>query len=87
MARHPLHRCHHPFIERRLAELLACKVGMDCNHLDHVPAQHCEVLFVHWLHDRQAFFNQACCLIRLYPVRHSNARHRFQLRVAHGDRR
>ena len=36
--RHPPHRCHHPLIERRLAELFAGKVGMDCNHLDHVPA-------------------------------------------------
>ena len=38
MPRHPPHRCHHPLIERRLAEFFACKVGMDRNHLDHVPA-------------------------------------------------
>ena len=38
MPRHPPHRCHHPLIERGLAELFAGKVGMDCNHLDHVPA-------------------------------------------------
>ena len=38
MPRHSPHRCHHPLIKRRLAEFFACKVGMDCNHLDHVPA-------------------------------------------------
>ena len=37
MPRHSPHRCHHPLIERRLAEFFAGKVGMDCNHLDHVP--------------------------------------------------
>jgi hypothetical protein len=51
MPGHPQHRCHHPFIERRLAEFFACKVGIDCDNLDHVPAQNREMLFVHWLHE------------------------------------
>ena len=54
MPRHPPHHGHHPLIELRLAELFAGKIDVNFNHLDHVPAQNREVLFVHWLHDSGA---------------------------------
>jgi hypothetical protein len=48
------HHLHHPFVEGFLAELLAGKVGMDGDQVDHVPAQDREVLFGHRLHEATA---------------------------------
>jgi hypothetical protein len=46
-ARHPAHCREHPLIEGRLAKLIDGQVDVDPDHLDHVPAQDREVLFLH----------------------------------------
>jgi hypothetical protein len=38
-------------LEGCLAQLLAHELGVDPDHLDHVPAQDGEVRLGHWLHD------------------------------------
>jgi hypothetical protein len=48
VARHPAHCRQHPLVEGRLAKLIAGEVDVDPDHLDHVPAQDGEVLFLHW---------------------------------------
>jgi ABC-type transport system substrate-binding protein len=47
VAWHPTHCRQHPLIKRRLAKLIAGQVDVDPDHLDHVPAQDGEVLFLH----------------------------------------
>src|SRR4029077_14007315 len=44
------HRGQHAFVEGRLAQLLARKVDLDSDDLDHVPPQDCEMRFAHRLH-------------------------------------
>src|SRR5262249_28680066 len=44
------HRGQHAFVEGRLAELLARKVDLDSDDLDHMPPQNCEMRFAHRLH-------------------------------------
>src|SRR4029077_20015797 len=44
------HRGQHAFVEGRLAQLLARKVDLDSDDLDHVPSQDCEMRFAHRLH-------------------------------------
>src|SRR6516162_372427 len=44
------HRGQHAFVEGRLAQLLARKVDLDSDGLDHVPPQDCEMRFAHRLH-------------------------------------
>src|SRR6516162_5752208 len=39
------HRGQHAFVEGRLAQLLARKVDLDSDDLDHVPPQDCEMRF------------------------------------------
>ena len=51
MAGHPAHRRHHPVVERRLAEFLARQLGVDGDHLHHMPPQDGEVRFLHRLHE------------------------------------
>jgi hypothetical protein len=43
----PGHCRQHPLIEGWLAKLIAGQVDVDPDHLDHVPAQDREVLFLH----------------------------------------
>src|ERR1700732_33425 len=43
------HRGQHAFVEGRLAQLLARKVDLDSDDLDHVPPQDCEMRFAHRL--------------------------------------
>src|SRR6516165_465341 len=44
------HRGQHTFVEGCLAQLLARKVDLDSDDLDHVPPQDCEMRFAHRLH-------------------------------------
>src|SRR5215470_10104627 len=44
------HRGQHAFVEGRLAQLLARKVNLDSDDLDHVPPQDCEMRYAHRLH-------------------------------------
>src|SRR5262249_41644507 len=44
------HRGQHAFVEGRLPQLLARKVDLDSDDLDHVPPQDCEMRFAHRLH-------------------------------------
>jgi hypothetical protein len=39
--RYPAHRGQHAFVESRLAQLLARKVDVNPDDLDHVPPQDC----------------------------------------------
>jgi hypothetical protein len=41
------HCRQHPLIKGRFAEVVPGKVDVDPDHLDHVPAQDREVLFLH----------------------------------------
>src|SRR6516162_10359531 len=45
-----VHRGQHAIVEGRLAQLLARKVDLDSDDLDHVPPQDCEMRFAHRLH-------------------------------------
>jgi hypothetical protein len=45
VAPHPPHDLKHPLIQSRPADLLTHQVSLDGDHLDHVSAQDCEVLF------------------------------------------
>jgi hypothetical protein len=47
---HLLHCRQHALVDLRLAEFVARQVGVDGDHLDHVPAQDGEMLLAHRLH-------------------------------------
>ncbi len=44
------HRGQHAIVEGRVAQLLARKVDLNSDYLDHVPPQDCEMRFAHRLH-------------------------------------
>ena len=50
MPRDLAHRGQHAFVEGGVAQLLARKVDLDSDDLDHVPPQDCEMRFAHRLH-------------------------------------